>query len=162
MTAQQAARRCIQQHEGLRLMPYLCPSARATIGWGHVLRDEEGKPLLGQSGLTTARRRYPDGITIDQARDFLDADLAVVAMGVGRLVAVPLTAMQQAALLSFAYNVGLGNLATSTLLQKLNAGDYAAVPAELARWKHGGGKVLHGLVRRREAEAALWRTPDAP
>lgn len=150
----------IKKHEGLRLHPYVCAANRVTIGYGHVLRDEHGTPLMGGAGLLAAKRRHPDGIGLDVAEALLREDLDRFVAGVDRLVTVPLTQNQRAALVSFAFNIGLGALATSTLLERLNDGEYEAVPAELARWKKGGGRVLDGLVRRREAEAALWRTPD--
>ncbi|WP_020209030.1 lysozyme [Gilvimarinus chinensis] len=72
-----------------------------------------------------------------------------------RLVKVPLNDEMRAALISFVYNVGAGNLASSTLLKKLNAGDYIGACHELPRWIYGGGRPLGGLVRRREAELQL-------
>ncbi len=150
----------IRTFEGLRRNPYLCPSNVCTIGYGHVLRDDHGTPLVGVGGLMAAKRRHPDGITAELAVAWLDEDVAHFAAGVGRLVTVPLTANQRAALVSFAFNVGLGALAGSTLLERLNDGHHEDVPAQLAVWRRSGGRVLHGLVRRREAEAALWRTPD--
>jgi GH24 family phage-related lysozyme (muramidase) len=60
------------------------------------------------------------------------------------------------ALTSWTYNLGVGNLSSSTLLKKLNTGDYESVPSEMVRWNKAGGKVLAGLTRRREAEAELW------
>jgi lysozyme len=71
-------------------------------------------------------------------------------------VKVSLTDNQMSALASFVYNVGVAAFKKSTLLKKLNAGDYGAVPAQLRRWNRAGGRVLQGLVRRREAEAELW------
>lgn len=64
-------------------------------------------------------------------------------------------ARRLAALIDFTYNLGSGNLRASTLRRKVNAGDWAAVPAELRKWVRGGGRVLPGLVARRDAEAAL-------
>jgi hypothetical protein len=77
---------------------------------------------------------------------------------VDRLVTVPLSQNQFDALVSFTFNVGEGALAKSTLLKKLNAGKYSEVPAELMKWTKGGGRELPGLVRRRRAECALWRS----
>lgn len=72
------------------------------------------------------------------------------------LVKVPLTAHQMGALVSFAYNVGMGALGSSTLLRLLNAGQYDAAAKQFARWNKAGGRVLAGLTRRRAAEAALF------
>lgn len=83
-------------------------------------------------------------------------ELAKFETAVNNAVLVPLTQAQFDVLVSFSYNVGTGALRRSTLLRVLNAGDYGAVPAQLARWTHGGGKVLPGLVKRRAAEAKMW------
>ena len=101
-----------------------------------------------------------DTLTKKQALDRFDADLKKFEAGVDDSVTVPLEQHQFDALVSFAFNVGLGALRKSTLLRKLNAGDYAAVPAELMKWTKAGGKELPGLVRRRRAEAGMWRGVD--
>ncbi len=75
------------------------------------------------------------------------------------MVKVPLTANQLGALTSFAYNLGSGALASSTLLKLLNAGDYAGAAAQFARWNKARGKTLAGLTKRRAAEAALFLKP---
>ena len=93
--------------------------------------------------------------TETQADEWLSADLGRVERQVSTLVKVPLTQVQLDVLVSFEFNTG--GLANSTLLRKLNAGDYGAVPIELLRWVHDGGEVVAGLVNRRKAEAALWR-----
>ena len=71
-------------------------------------------------------------------------------------VTVPLTQPQFDALVSFVFNVGAGAFRKSTLLKKLNAGDYAEATAEFPRWVKGGGKTLPGLVVRRAAEMLLF------
>jgi lysozyme len=76
--------------------------------------------------------------------------------GVKRLVKVPLAQGQFDALVSFSFNVGLGALGSSTLLRKLNAGDYRGAAAEFPRWNKAGGKVYEGLTRRRAAERSLF------
>jgi hypothetical protein len=77
------------------------------------------------------------------------------------MVKQPLTQNQFDVLVDFAYNAGVGALKSSTLLKKVNAAQFDAVPAELMKWTKGGGKVLPGLVRRRQAESAWW-VADAP
>ncbi len=97
-----------------------------------------------------------------QARRLLRSRLADFGRGVDAAVKVKLTAHQHAALTSFAYNVGLGAFRGSTLLRRLNKGDYRAVPAELMRWTKGGGRTLAGLVTRRRAETKLFGSQVDP
>lgn len=90
----------------------------------------------------------------------LRADLQKFADGVDELRAVPLTEHQKAALVSFAFNVGLGNLKSSTLLRHLNDGDYQGAANQFLVWNKAAGHVLPGLVKRREAERAMFLAPD--
>lgn len=137
----------IRDSEGFSATPYKCPAGVWTIGFGST--------------------RYPGGahvaesdpaITIDQANDILAATLRVEYEGaVKRYVTVPLNQNQFDALVDFAYNAGAQNLRTSTLLRKLNVGDYDGAANEFGRWVNGGGRVLPGLVKRRDKEAVLFR-----
>lgn len=145
-TAETLAADLIAKWEGFRARPYLDAVQVPTIGYG-----------------TT---RYPNGfkvrmtdvtITEAQGRAYLIHDMAGAMQAVRDLVKVPLTDGQSAALTSFIYNLGRGAFAGSTLLRKLNAGDYAGAAAEFGRWNRAGGKVLAGLTRRRADEAALFR-----
>ncbi len=118
----------------------------ATIGFGHVVHPGaiDGKEQLKKVTRTTAL-------------GLLQADCAKAAAAVKKHVKKPLTQAQFDALVSFTYNCGEGSLAESTLLKKLNAGEYAAVPAELKKWTRAGSETaLPGLVRRRKAEADLF------
>lgn len=129
----------IKQWEGFRPQAYLCPAKVWTIGYGSTVGVTEGMK-----------------ITKAKAEKLLLKDLERFEAAIERLVTVPLNDNQFAALVSWAFNVGEGAVAKSTLLRKLNAGDYDAVPVELARWNKAGGKVLAGLANRRAAEAGLW------
>lgn len=129
----------IKHFEGLRLRAYQCSAHVWTIGYGH-----------------TAGVRPGDEISTEQADAFLKQDIAESERSVGRYVAVPLTNCQFDALVSFTFNLGSGNLRTSTLLKKLNSGDYAGAASEFLRWVNAGGERLPGLARRREAEKALF------
>lgn len=135
----------IKQFEGLRLTAYLCPANVWTIGYGHT--SAGGAPAVRQ------------GMKITKARadEILRADLAKYEQGVTDAVSVQLTQSQFDALVSFAFNCGLGALRKSTLLKRVNAKQFDRVPAELMKWTRAGGRELPGLVRRRRAEAALWR-----
>lgn len=132
----------LKQWEGLRLTAYKDSGGVLTIGYGHTGPDVK-------AGMT---------ITEAQAEMLLMRDLSRFEQSVERSVKVPLTDNQFGALVSFAYNVGTSAFEGSTLLKKLNAGDYSSVPSQLARWNKVGGKVLAGLTNRRAAEAGLWAT----
>lgn len=95
-------------------------------------------------------------ITEAEARELLRQDLQSFETAVNRAVKVPLSQNQFDALVSFAFNVGVGNFRSSTLLKKLNQGNYDAVPGELMKWTKSKGKQMQGLVNRRSAEAGLW------
>ena len=135
----------IKSFEGFSAKPYLCPAGVPTIGYGATY--------------------YPDGrrvtmqdrpVTVAQATDMLRSMLTSYEAGVNRYVQVPLTQGQFDALVSFAYNLGLSALKSSTLLRLLNLRDYAGAAAQFLRWNRAGGKVLPGLTRRREAERKLF------
>ncbi|HBM91010.1 MAG TPA: muraminidase [Rhodospirillaceae bacterium] len=135
----------IKEFEGLRLKPYRCSSNVWTIGYGH-----------------TRTVRLDMVITPGQAEQLLREDLRVAEKAVVRFVQVPLSNHQFSALVSFVFNVGVGNFEKSTLLRLLNRGWYEQVPAQFARWNRSRGEILGGLARRRAAEARLWNTPDNP
>lgn len=123
---------------------YLCPAGVPTIGWGCT----EGVHL----GM-----RW----TAKQAEDALRRELEKFEAGVARVVTVELNQNELDALVSFAYNVGLGALGKSSLLRRLNAGDRDGAANAFASWTRGGGRVLPGLVSRRARESALFRKPVA-
>lgn len=137
----------IKSFEGFRATSYTCPGGKPTIGRGHAIQPGESfaEPISQMQGLSIL------------ARDLTRAEAAVE-----RLVTVPLSDNQFAALVSFTFNLGQGNLERSTLLKKLNAGDQAGAADEFGRWVKAGGQVLEGLVRRRAAERDLFLTPDQP
>ena len=129
----------IKLHEGLRLRSYLCPANVWTIGYGHT-----GNVTNNQV------------ITSEQAESILKSDLKRFELGVMNAVKVDLNQNQFDALVSLAFNIGLGAFTGSTLVRLLNAGDYNGAAGQFERWNQGGGKVLQGLVRRRDDERALF------
>jgi lysozyme len=137
----------VKRFEGCKLTAYPDPGSVNgepwTIGYGHT--SDSFMPVRKGMSITQA-----------QADAALEHDLNETAAAVDRLVKVHLTDNQFGALVSFTYNVGVGAFQKSSLLRKLNAGDYDAVPAELARWNKNDGKVMKGLTNRRAAEAGLW------
>jgi len=136
-TSSRAGLGLIKTFEGCKLTAYLCPAGVWTIGWGRTTNVKRG-----------------DTCTQAQADAWLEQEYDAFERKVRSLVKVPLTANQMGALVSLAYNVGMGALGSSTLLRLLNAGQYDAAAKQFARWNKAGGRVLAGLTRRRAAEAA--------
>lgn len=142
----------IKEFEGCSLAAYPDPGTGGepyTIGYGHT-GVFGGEPIT--LGMT---------ITQEQADELLQHDLSATEQGVNELCAHSINPNQFAALVSFAYNVGLGALASSTLMRMVNAGNYTEAEQQFKNWVWAGGQVLPGLVRRREAEAQLFSTPVA-
>ena len=135
----------IKSFEGLKLEAYPDPGAGGkpwTIGFGSVKGVKKGMK-----------------ITVQEAEQRLIMDLQDACKAVERFVTVPLNDNQFAALVSFTFNCGAGNLAVSTLLKRLNEGEYGSVPMQLMRWNKAAGKVMSGLTRRRAAEGELFQMP---
>jgi lysozyme len=146
----------IRHHEGVRTKTYQCPALLWTIGVGHVIDPNHARvPLAERKALP-----IPDGwnrtITMGEVDDILKRDLANFERGVERYCPVPLTQGQFDALVSFSFNVGLGTLQRSTLRQKVLRGDMEGAAEELLKYTIGGGKVLKGLVNRRNDERAMF------
>lgn len=135
----------IKKWEGLRLKAYLCPAGVPTIGYGHTYNVK-----MGQT------------ISVSQAELFLDHDYQDAEEQVLSLVKVPLTENQLGALTSFVFNLGAGNLRISTLLRKLNLGDYRGAAEQFGAWNkarvNGVLTVLDGLTKRRADEKNLFLT----
>ncbi len=140
----------VKHFEGLRLNAYRCPAGVWTIGYGHTKGVKSGAT-----------------ISEDEANRLLAEDLAESGTQVEKCVKVTLNDCQYAALASFVFNAGIGSLTSSTLLKRLNTGNYDCVPSELAKWvkatdpKTGKKVSLPGLVRRRAAEGELWLKTDS-
>ncbi|HIH8965321.1 TPA: lysozyme [Serratia marcescens] len=134
----------IKRFEGLRLKAYQDSVGVWTIGYGWT------QPVDG--------KKVGPGMQIDQATAdrLLKCGVVQYEQGVNQLVKVKITQGQFDALVSFAYNLGLQSLSTSTLLQKLNDGDKQGAADQLGRWVNAGGKRLDGLVARRAAEREMF------
>src|SRR5947208_3124701 len=127
---------------------YLDPVQVLTIGWGHT--NDNGRQFNASATWTQA----------ECDAEFVN-DMAIFVAAVNNLVNVPVNQDQFDALVSFAFNVGANNLRNSTLLKKLNAGDFTGAAQEFQRWNKAKGKVLPGLTRRRACEALLFQSiPD--
>jgi lysozyme len=135
----------IKEHEGLRLNAYRDPVGIWTIGYGHTRNVREG-----------------DRITESAAESFLMQDIARAEHCIRAFVRVPLTQGQFDALVSFIFNVGCGAFQTSTMLRHLNRGNHDLAAEQFPRWVNGGGKILRGLVRRREDERILFVRKEKP
>jgi len=163
----------MHQFEGCRNKPYLCPAHIWTIGYGHVLYQEQIRlPMMRPEGKTTAdiamiRKEMP--LKPEDSRvwskkeieELFEADVASFERGVLRLV--PGVVGRQGsfdALVSISFNFGLGNLQRSTIRMKANRGDWEGAAEAFMVWTKGGGKELPGLVRRRKAEKALFLSDD--
>lgn len=131
----------IKEFEGLQLESYADAVGVWTIGYGHT-----------GPGIQAGQH-----ITQEQAEAMLQQDIRRFEVGVNKLVTVPLSDNQFAALVSFSFNLGLRRLEGSTLLRLLNQQDYQGAACEFERWNKAAGKVMPGLTRRRQAEFALFR-----
>lgn len=145
MTPSNSCYNVIKHYEGCKLEAYICSAGKITIGYGNTFYPD-GKPV-----------KIGDKITLKQAEDMLPNIVLKFAQGVDRLVKRELLQCEFDALVSFAYNCGLGNLEKSNLLREVNKkGSALKIETEFIKWNKGGGKVLDGLTRRRKTEALLY------
>jgi lysozyme len=165
MKTSEKCKHMMMHHEGVRFKPYLCPAKLWTIGVGHVMYPEQAKlPILrtpGYAGMLRAELpvKFEDFrvFTKEEVMAIFSQDLERFERGVLRFV--PGCAGHQGrfdALVSFAFNVGLGTLQKSTLRQKCLREDWEGAAEEFLKYTRGGGKILPGLVKRRNDERALF------
>jgi lysozyme len=156
-------------HEGLKLRPYLCPAHIHTIGIGSVLYQDQIKlPMMRSEKYTgPIRKEYPLAPehnrvwTRDEVLALFDRDLATFERGVLRLCPQNLTQGRFDALVSFSFNVGLGNLQKSTIRMKHNRGDFEGAAEAFMAWTKAAGKELPGLVKRRKDEVSLYSSQES-
>jgi len=139
----------IREFEGLRTTAYRDGGGVLTIGYGHT--SAAGAPTV-KAGMK---------ISEPEAVEILRRDVGLFEKAVAKMVKVPLTENQFGALVSFTFNLGEDQVGSSTLIRKLNAGDYAGAAEQFDRWIYDNGKVEKGLVRRRAAERALFEKGGA-
>jgi lysozyme len=161
----EAGAKLMHQYEGYRTKPYLCPAQIWTIGYGHVLyQDQIRLPVVRKEGYTgMIRSEYPlkpeDNRvwSKEEIYKLFDDDIASFERGVLRL-APPVSGRQGAfdACVSFSFNAGLGNFQRSTIRMKTNRQEWGQAAEAFMAWVKGGGKELPGLVKRRKAEKALF------
>ena len=134
----------IKEFEGCKLNKYLCPAGKPTVGWGHLILDDERIVRLTQ----------------EEADALLLRDVTRIANAIQPYVKYPyMNENEFCALVSFAFNLGPQSLLTSTLLKLYNKGEISRAAAEFLKWVFTGGKRLKGLERRRKAEQRLFLAP---
>lgn len=138
----------IRTFEGFRSTAYKCPAGVWTIGYGTTRINRKAV----KQGMTC---------TEAEAEQYMRSDLQPFAASIKTLVKVPLNENQFAALLSFVYNIGPAAFGSSTMLKKINAGDWLGARNEFFRWIRAAGQTLQGLVKRRAAEAELFARETA-
>ena len=144
----------LAQWEGFEREVYKDSAGLDTIGVGHLLTSSEKDS--GYININGDQVPYADGLSDEQIIDLLSQDLTRFEEAVTDSVAVELKQNQFDALVSFSFNIGTGNFKSSTLLRILNEGNFDGVPDQLRRWNKAGGRVVQGLVNRRENEINLW------
>ena len=155
------SQKCIQQiklDEGVRNKPYQCPALLWTVGVGHVIDPNHAKVPMADRKALPIPAGWERVLSADEIDEILRTDLARFEAGVLRLIKVPLTQGQFDALVSFSFNVGLGNLQNSTLRMKVNRGEFEAAAEQFLVWTKAGGKVLPGLVKRRTHEKEMFES----
>jgi lysozyme len=150
----------IESVEGRRSKIYQCGAGHWTIGIGHKLTRDELE--MGAIKIDGKLVQWRQGLTDEQIDALARQDIEAACWAIISGVRVPLTECQRSALASFVFNVGINAFRESTLLKKLNEGDYDSVPRELGRWVHATTadrqKIrLKGLEGRRAQEVAMWR-----
>ena len=151
----------IKHHEGVRTRPYRCPALLWSVGIGHVIDPNHIRVKFDER----KNLPIPDGwdrvLSMAEVDAILMQDLAGFERGVLRLCHQNLTQGRFDALVSFAFNVGLGNLQRSTIRMKHNRGDFKGAAEGFMAWTKAGGKELPGLVKRRKDESALYSTQES-
>ncbi len=142
-----AGYKLISMSEGYSPVPYICSGGVCTIGKGTTM-DADFNPIT---------MNHPQ-IDITQANKLFYRDIKIFSDSVMKDVKVPLNDNQFSALVSLAYNIGQGHFRASTLLRKLNRGDYNGAANEFWKWRRANGVILRGLVKRRELERKLFMT----
>lgn len=130
----------IKEFESFSATPYHCPAGKLTIGYGHVIKDDE---------------KFSQ-ITEEQANNILKSDCSQAVICINSRIKPELTQNQFDALVSFVFNVGCGNFNTSTLLRLLNSKNYQGAAEQFTRWIYANGVALPGLIKRRAKEQELF------
>lgn len=146
----------LKHHEGVRNKPYRDVVHLWTVGVGRLMYPQQVNLSMIERKLFPLKEEDNRVFSDEEVSELLRQDLRRFELGVLRLCPRAATDNQYRALISFAFNVGLGNLQRSGLRMKHNRGDYDEAAQEFLKWNKAGGKVFAGLVRRRKDEAALY------
>jgi len=148
----------IKKDEGVRTKPYRCPALLWTVGVGHVIDPNHIRVKFDERKNIPLPPEWDRVLSMAEVDAILANDLATFERGVLRLCPSGLTQGRFDALVSFSFNVGLGNLQRSTIRMKHNRGDFEGAAESFMAWTKAGGKELPGLVKRRKHERALYES----
>lgn len=149
----------IKHHEGVKNTPYRCPAGLWTVGVGHVLYPEQIRLKFQDRLQYPLRIEHFRKFSNEEINEILKADLARFEAGVRRLCPRHLSQSRFDALVSFSFNVGLGNLQKSSVRMKHNRGDFEGAAESFMLWTKAAGRVFPGLVRRRNDERLMYLSP---
>ena len=157
MKVSDAAKAMIKHHEGVRIRPYRCPALLWTVGVGHVIDPSHAAVKYEDRKNLPIPAGWDRQLSMGEVDAILAQDLGRFERGVARLCPAALGHQGRFdALVSFAFNVGLGSLQRSSLRMKTNRGEFEEAADEFLKWTKAGGRVLPGLVKRRQDERALY------
>jgi len=153
----------VKHHEGVRTKPYRCPALLWTVGVGHVIDPSHAAVKYEDRKNLPIPTGWDRVLTMGEVDAILAQDLARFERGVARYCPAAVNSQGQFdALVSFAFNVGLGNLQRSSIRMRYNRGDIEGAADAFLMWTKAAGRVLPGLVKRRNDERALFLRPNFP
>ena len=157
MRVSEKAIRMICHHEGVRTRPYRCPALLWTVGVGHVIDPSHAAVKYEERRTLPIPEGWDRILSMGEVDAILAQDLGRFERGVARLCPAAVNSQGQFdALVSFAFNVGLGNLQRSSIRMRYNRGDIEGAADAFLMWTKAAGKVLPGLVKRRQDERAMF------
>ena len=157
MKVSAAAIRMIKHHEGVRTRPYRCPALLWTVGVGHVIDPSHAAVKYEERRSLSIPAGWDRTLTMDEVDAILAQDLAKFERGVARLCPASVNHQGQFdALVSLSFNIGLGNVQRSSIRMRYNRGDIEGAADAFLMWTKAAGKVLTGLVKRRNDERAMF------
>lgn len=157
MKVSAAAIRMIKHHEGVRTRPYRCPALLWTVGVGHVIDPSHAAVKYEERRSLQIPAGWDRTLTMDEVDAILAQDLAKFERGVARLCPASVNHQGQFdALVSLSFNIGLGNVQRSSIRMRYNRGDIEGAADAFLMWTKAAGRVLPGLVKRRNDERSMF------